>query len=81
MKFFVDTADINEINELSQLVVIDGVTTNPSLIYKSGRDFKEVIKEAVKRHNMASKKMQKNISRLDVGGEYSFRLKGEKHVY
>ena len=45
MKFFVDTADIDEIKELSQIGIIDGVTTNPSLIYKSGKNFKEVIKE------------------------------------
>ena len=45
MKFFVDTANIDEISELSEMGVVDGVTTNPSLIYKSGRDFKEVIKE------------------------------------
>ena len=45
MKFFVDTADVNDIKEFSNIGLIDGVTTNPSLIYKSGRDFKEVIKE------------------------------------
>ena len=48
MKFFVDTADIEEISELSNIGIIDGVTTNPSLIYKSGKDFKEVIKEIAK---------------------------------
>lgn len=45
MKFFVDTADVNEIKEFADIGLIDGVTTNPSLIYKSGKDFKEVIKE------------------------------------
>ena len=45
MKFFVDTANIDEISQLSEMGIVDGVTTNPSLIYKSGRDFKEVIKE------------------------------------
>ena len=45
MKFFIDSANIDEISELSEMGVVDGVTTNPSLIYKSGRDFKEVIKE------------------------------------
>ena len=45
MKFFVDTADVNDIKEFSEIGLIDGLTTNPSLIYKSGRDFKEVIKE------------------------------------
>ncbi len=45
MKFFVDTADIDAIRDLAQLGVVDGVTTNPSLIMKSGRDIKEVTKE------------------------------------
>ena len=45
MKFFADTADIGEIRELVSMGLIDGVTTNPSLIAKSGRDFKEVVKE------------------------------------
>ena len=45
MKFFIDTAEIDEIKSLSELGLVDGVTTNPSLIYKSGQDFKKVIKE------------------------------------
>ncbi|MEM1037406.1 MAG: fructose-6-phosphate aldolase [Pseudomonadota bacterium] len=45
MKFFVDTADTAAIKELAATGLIDGVTTNPSLITKSGRDFKEVIAE------------------------------------
>lgn len=45
MKFFVDTADINEIKELASTGLLDGVTTNPSLIMKSGRDFMTTIKE------------------------------------
>ena len=45
MKFFVDTADINDIRELAETGLLDGVTTNPSLIHKAGRDFLEVVKE------------------------------------
>lgn len=45
MKFFVDTADTREIAELAATGLLDGVTTNPSLIHKSGRNFLEVIKE------------------------------------
>ena len=45
MKFFVDTAEIDQIRELHDLGMVDGVTTNPSLIMKSGRDIKEVTKE------------------------------------
>jgi transaldolase len=45
MKFFVDTADIKEIRDLAATGLLDGVTTNPSLVAKSGRNFIEVIKE------------------------------------
>ena len=45
MKFFVDTADVAEISELAATGLLDGVTTNPSLVAKSGRNFFEVIKE------------------------------------
>ena len=45
MKFFVDTADTAEIKRLNDTGLVDGVTTNPSLIAKSGRDFIDVIKE------------------------------------
>lgn len=47
MKFFIDTADVKEIREAHTLGLVDGVTTNPSLIAKSGRKFKDVIKEIV----------------------------------
>ena len=45
MKFFIDTADVAAIAELNDLGMVDGVTTNPSLILKSGRDILEVTKE------------------------------------
>jgi len=45
MKFFVDTADTNDIRDLAESGLVDGVTTNPSLIHKSGRDFLEVVRE------------------------------------
>jgi transaldolase len=45
MKFFVDTADINEIKELAATGLVDGVTTNPSLVAKSGKKFLDVVKE------------------------------------
>ena len=47
MKFFIDTADVKEIRAAHELGLVDGVTTNPSLIAKSGRKFKDVIKEIV----------------------------------
>jgi transaldolase len=48
MKFFIDTADVNEIKAANERGWVDGVTTNPSLIAKSGRSFEEVIKEICK---------------------------------
>ena len=48
MKFFIDSAEIAEIKEIAAYGLLDGVTTNPSLIAKSGRDFKEVIAEICK---------------------------------
>lgn len=45
MKFFVDTADTAEIRDLAESGLVDGVTTNPSLIHKSGRQFLEVVRE------------------------------------
>ena len=48
MKFFIDTANIDEIKEASSMGLLDGVTTNPSLVAKEGRDFKELLNEIVK---------------------------------
>ena len=45
MKFFLDTGDINEIKELSASGLVDGITTNPSLVLKSGRKFTDLVKE------------------------------------
>jgi transaldolase len=45
MKFFADTAEVKDIRELADLGLLDGVTTNPSLVAKSGRQFKDVIAE------------------------------------
>ena len=45
MKFFADTGDVAEIREMAEMGLLDGVTTNPSLIAKSGRPFKEVVAE------------------------------------
>ncbi len=45
MKFFADTAEIDEIRDLAATGLLDGVTTNPSLVHKSGRDFLEVVRE------------------------------------
>lgn len=47
MKFFIDTANLDEIKEAASMGVLDGVTTNPSLVAKEGRDFIELLKEIV----------------------------------
>lgn len=47
MKFFIDTANIDEIREAASLGILDGVTTNPSLVAKEGRDFRQVLREIV----------------------------------
>ena len=48
MKIFVDTADVNEIKKLNEIGIVDGVTTNPSLIAKEGRNFEQVVTEITK---------------------------------
>lgn len=48
MKFFLDTANIDEIKRVNDLGLCDGVTTNPSIIKKEGKDFKEVVTEICK---------------------------------
>lgn len=45
MKFFIDTADVNEIRKANDLGLLDGVTTNPTLVSKEGREFKTLIRE------------------------------------
>jgi len=45
MKIFIDTANVDEIRKVSEWGILDGVTTNPSLIAKEGRDVKEVVEE------------------------------------
>jgi transaldolase len=51
VKIFIDTADINEIREANKIGIIDGVTTNPTLIAKTGRRFEEVVQDIVKEVN------------------------------
>ena len=48
MEFFLDTADVDSIRELSETGLIDGVTTNPSLVAKSGKDFFTILKDISK---------------------------------
>ena len=48
MEFFVDKADIKEIKRINDMGILDGVTTNPSLVLKSNKNFKELIKEICK---------------------------------
>jgi len=65
MKFFVDTADVAEIRDLAATGMLDGVTTNPTLIAKSGRDFFEVIKEICA---VVSGPVSAEVTAMDVEG-------------
>ena len=48
MKFFIDTANINEIKEAASFGLLDGVTTNPSLVAREGKDFRKLLDEILK---------------------------------
>jgi transaldolase len=65
MKFFVDTADVAEIRELAATGLLDGVTTNPSLVAKAGRDFKEIIAEICQ---VVSGPVSAEVAALDTEG-------------
>jgi transaldolase len=68
MKFFVDTADIGEIRELAEAGLLDGVTTNPSLVAKSGRQMNEVIAEIC---SVVSGPVSAEVTALDTEGMLS----------
>jgi transaldolase len=65
MKFFIDTADVKEIKELAATGLLDGVTTNPSLVAKTGRDFKTIIKEICE---LVAGPVSAEVSALDAEG-------------
>lgn len=65
MKFFVDTAETEDIKDLLTTGLLDGVTTNPSLIAKSGRDFKEVVAEIC---SLTSTPVSAEVAALDTAG-------------
>ena len=65
MEFFLDTADVDEIREIASWGILDGVTTNPSLIKKSGRDFKEVVREIA---SICSGPMSAEVTAMDTEG-------------
>ncbi len=65
MKFFIDTADVNEIREAHDLGILDGVTTNPSLIAKTGKPFKETILEIV---NLVPGPVSVEVTELECSG-------------
>ncbi len=65
MKFFIDTANIDEIREAAGLGILDGVTTNPSLVAKEGRDFHTVLKEIC---SMVNGPISAEVTALDKDG-------------
>lgn len=76
MEFFLDTADVDEIREIAAWGILDGVTTNPSLIKKSGRDFKEVVGEIA---GICSGPISAEVTAMDTQGmlEQARQLKDE----
>lgn len=66
MKIFIDTANIDEIREANSMGVLDGVTTNPSLVAKTGRDFKTVVKEIFK--EIHDRPVSLEVTSLDAAG-------------
>ena len=65
MEFFLDTADVDEIREIASWGILDGVTTNPSLIKKSGRDFKTVVAEIA---SICDGPISAEVTALDTAG-------------
>lgn len=65
MEFFLDTADVDSIRELSETGLVDGVTTNPSLVAKSGKDFFKILKEISK---VVSGPISAEVTALDTDG-------------
>ena len=76
MEFFLDTADVDEIREIAAWGILDRVTTNPSLIKKSGRDFKEVVREIA---GICSGPISAEVTAMDTQGmlEQARQLKSE----
>lgn len=68
MEFFLDTADVDEIREIAAWGILDGVTTNPSLIKKSGRDFKQVVREIA---GICSGPISAEVTAMDTEGMIS----------
>ena len=66
MKLFVDTANVDEIRQANDMGVICGVTTNPSLIAKEGRDFVEVVKEITTVPKLFPLRLIKWLKRLNL---------------
>ena len=65
MELFLDTADVDEIREIAAWGILDGVTTNPSLIKKSGRDFREVVREIA---GICSGPISAEVTAMDTDG-------------
>jgi len=73
MKFFIDTANINEIKEAASLGIVDGVTTNPSLVSKEGKDFRKLLDEILE-------VVDGPVSAEVVGTDYASMLKEAREL-
>ena len=78
MKFFIDTADIKEIREAAAMGLVDGVTTNPSLVAKTGRKFRDVLLEIcdIVKGPVSAEVVERQARRDDEGGA---RARGAAH--
>ena len=76
MEFFLDTANVDEIREIASWGILDGVTTNPSLIKKSGRDFKQVVAEIA---SICEGPISAEVTAMDTDGmvQQALELKNE----
>ena len=76
MEFFLDSADVDEIREIASWGILDGVTTNPSLIKKSGRDFKQVVAEIA---SICEGPISAEVTAMDTDGmvQQALELKNE----
>jgi len=75
MEFFLDTAEVEEVREIANWGILDGVTTNPSLIKKSGRDFKQVVEEIA---NLCAGPISAEVTAMDADGMVSEGLELKK---
>ena len=74
MKFFIDTADLAEIRDLAETGLLDGVTTNPSLVAKSGQNFIELVKEICQIDTVGQRLLKSAMEKLNLSARAYDRI-------